>query len=112
MFDRVHHPARGREGGQSGAAGQLSSLARNQALSSKGQHPIPVDDVLRLELPGGGGFGQPYARHADMVADDVSEGLVTTEAARDVYGVVLTADGRPDIAATAALRGAPISKVA
>lgn len=112
MFDRVHHPARGREGGKPGASGQVFSIARNQALSAKGQHPIPLDDVLRLELPGGGGFGEPRARSAATVAEDVAEGFVTAEAARDIYGVVLGEDGRADIAATAALRNAPTSKVA
>jgi len=112
MFDRVHHPARGREGGLSGASGKILSMLRNEMLSSKGQHQFPADDVLRLELPGGGGFGKPHDRRAEHVADDVAEGFVTVEAAREIYGVALGSDGRPDHAATASLRDAPAAKVA
>ena len=104
MFDRIHHPARGREEGLPGASGKVLSTLRAQELSSKGQHVFPVGDVLRLELPGGGGYGKPHNRRAEAVADDVAQGFVTTEAARDVYGVALAADGTPDYAATAAMR--------
>lgn len=106
MFDRVFHPARGREGGLPGMPGRLEGLKDGRALSSKGQHPIPPGDVLRLELPGGGGFGDPRRRVAAAVAADVAEGYVTLDAARDVYGVALSPDGRVDEAATAGLRPA------
>jgi len=112
MFDRVHHPARGREGGLPGATGQVSRVASAEMLSAKGQHVVPVDDAVRLELPGGGGFGNPRNRSVEAVAEDVAEGFVTPEAAREIYGVALLADGRPDHAATNALRGIPAAKVA
>ena len=39
---------------------------------------------------GGGGFGDPLEREPAAVLVDVREGTVSLEAARDVYGVVLT----------------------
>jgi N-methylhydantoinase B len=59
---------------------------------------------VRLETPGGGGFGDPKTREPARVARDVRLGLVSREAARRDYGVALTADGGVDDAATAALR--------
>jgi len=55
--------------------------------------------------PGGGGWGDPRRRPAELVLRDVRDGVVSAEAARTVYGVVLHADGRSvDDAATAAAR--------
>jgi N-methylhydantoinase B len=43
-------------------------------------------DEIMLDAPGGGGFGDPLERDRDAVARDVAEGIVSPEAARDVYG--------------------------
>ena len=51
-------------------------------------------------MPGGGGFGNPFAREAQRVRDDVVNELVSREAAERDYGVVLTADGAVDEQAT------------
>ncbi len=55
---------------------------------------------------GGGGFGSPLERDPFRVAFDVSEGYVTAKSAHEDYGVVLTADGHVDVAATNLLRAA------
>jgi N-methylhydantoinase B len=39
--------------------------------------------------PGGGGYGNPFERPADRVADDVRNGIVSLEGARREYGVVI-----------------------
>jgi N-methylhydantoinase B len=60
-----------------------------------------------IEMPGGGGLGDPKARSTESVADDVRAGLVSREMARDSYGVVIDAAGNVDIDATGlARRGA------
>ncbi|MDW8444580.1 MAG: hydantoinase B/oxoprolinase family protein [Acetobacteraceae bacterium] len=59
---------------------------------------------LRLETPGGGGWGDPMRRDLGRVARDVRLGYVSPAAARDLYGVALRADGSVDAEATAALR--------
>ncbi|HJS87586.1 MAG TPA: hydantoinase B/oxoprolinase family protein [Acetobacteraceae bacterium] len=85
-FDRVGHPPKGREGGVDGAPGvvRLKSGAR---LRTKGFQVIPDGDRLILELPGGGGMGDPATRDPDLVARDVRDGLVSAEAARRLYKV-------------------------
>ncbi len=55
-------------------------------------------------MPGGGGFGAPRARDPARVAADVADGLVSREAAREVYGVVVTEAGEVDEAGTEGLR--------
>ena len=54
--------------------------------------------------PDGGGYGDPLAREPRRVRDDVAGGLLSTEAARRDYGVVLTPAGEVDAPQTARLR--------
>jgi N-methylhydantoinase B len=65
-------------------------------------------DRIRLERPGGAGFGDPYERDPQRVLADVRNGFVTTERARDAYGVAVVTDDagtlRIDEAATRSLR--------
>jgi N-methylhydantoinase B len=60
---------------------------------------------MQLETAGGGGRGSPLERDVELVRDDLIDGKVSRQAAVEIYGVVLTADGRDiDTAATAAER--------
>ena len=59
---------------------------------------------LRLETPGGGGYGNALDRPPEAVLADVTLGYVSAEVASDSYGVVIAADGTLDAGATAALR--------
>src|SRR5579863_3821908 len=102
-FERINNPARGRDGGGKGAPGQVS-LGSGKAIRSKGRQTIPGGDFIRLELPGGGGFGDPATRDADQVALDVADGLIDAATAREAYRVALDAAGEVDPAATAKLR--------
>jgi 5-oxoprolinase (ATP-hydrolysing)/N-methylhydantoinase B len=43
-------------------------------------------DRVRLEVSGGGGYGNPKERDPAMVEEDLREGFVTRDAARRVYG--------------------------
>ncbi len=63
---------------------------------------VKVGDILYFNTWGGGGWGDPFARDAQLVLDDVNRGLVSADGARR-YGVVI-ADGAVDSAATEALR--------
>lgn len=54
---------------------------------------------------GGGGFGDPFERDPEAVREDVLDGYVSREAAREAYGVAITEDGEVDEDETASLRG-------
>lgn len=102
-FDRVVFPARGRLGGQAGAAGAIE-LQSGRSLPPKAHSTVPVGDRLLVRMPGGGGYGDPHKRAAAKVAEDVALGLVSVDAARNLYGVALTADLAVDEDETAKLR--------
>ena len=59
---------------------------------------------VRLETPGGGGYGDPLLRDAAAVATDVRLGYISSAMARSQYGVALAANGSADAAATTKLR--------
>jgi N-methylhydantoinase B len=61
---------------------------------------------LFIEMPGGGGLGDPRRRDPARVVEDVRLGLVSREAAAAAYGVVLRDDLTLDVEATARARGA------
>jgi N-methylhydantoinase B len=103
MFDRIRHPPRGRGGGKEGLRGRVA-LASGASLKGKGRQPVPAGDGVVMEMPGGGGLGDPLTREPVRVADDVRDGLVSRKAALKDYGVVLGDDGAVDEAATAARR--------
>ncbi|UJW86538.1 hydantoinase B/oxoprolinase family protein [Devosia sp. SL43] len=75
MFDRVRSPARGRAGGEPGASGEVL-LDDGTKLRPKGWQHVPAGRRLVLQLPGGGGFGNPVDRDSDSRALDAAMGLV------------------------------------
>ena len=62
-----------------------------------------LGEVIKLWSGGGGGYGDPLTREAELVAGDVAAGLVSVARAEAIYGVVLH-EGAVDAAATARLR--------
>ena len=86
MFDRTENPAQGRHGGQAGRAGSVR-LDNGTKLLGKGRQFVPTDRRLILELPGGGGFGDPAERSPEAVRADIENGYVSAEQAKACYGV-------------------------
>ena len=104
-FQRVKYPAAGRGGGADGAAGTLN-LRSGASVLPRGTQVIPTGERLVVEMPGGGGLGDPLKRDPQAVQRDVAMGYVSRDAARDLYKVMLDAKGGVDEAATRAARGA------
>ena len=75
MFDRVDNPARGRAGGLNGASGAVR-LDDGTPFGSKGKQTVPAGRRLIMELPGGGGFGDPAERDPAATANDAAQGYV------------------------------------
>jgi N-methylhydantoinase B len=88
------------------AAGSLKDLD-HQSVDDLGPKPgnlmLGRRDVIGYSFQGGGGYGDPLLRDAARVAEDVANGLVSVEAAKRDYGVVLS-DGVVDKSSTAQLR--------
>jgi N-methylhydantoinase B len=109
--DRRFHPPYGLAGGRPGGA------SRNTATVDGVEHDLPPMPMAALTLvrgdrfrhrsAGGGGVGSPHARDPAAVLRDVTDGKVSVEAARAIYGVVVEGDPlQVDDAQTAALRAA------
>jgi N-methylhydantoinase B len=105
IFDRIDFPPHGRDGGKDGMAGVLR-LVSGRRLRGKGHQTVPKGDVLSIEMPGGGGLGDPRQRDPQRVLADVKLGLVTRGAAEADYGVVIGDDLGVDWEATARRRRA------
>ena len=85
-FQRVGTPAQGRHGGAPGATGRVR-LGSGRPIQSAGRQRVPADDSLIVETPGGGGFGAPQERPAQLLRHDISMGYVTREHASAEYVV-------------------------
>ena len=64
---------------------------------------IRAGQALRYWSTGGGGYGEPWRRDAQLVLADVLDGRVSPQAARELYGVVIE-DGQVNRSATQNLR--------
>jgi N-methylhydantoinase B len=61
---------------------------------------VAAGDWFQMRLPNGGGFGDPLDREPAAVVADVEEARYGADEAVEIYGVVLSADGRFDARAT------------
>ena len=95
IADRTKYPAPGLLGGQAGAAGEVS-LDDGTVLHAKSLVDLGDGDVVHVNLPGGGGYGNPLQRDAQRVLWDVIEGYITPEAAEKKYGVAVRYSGKPE----------------
>ncbi|MCZ4291989.1 hydantoinase B/oxoprolinase family protein [Hoeflea alexandrii] len=82
--DKLTHPARGIQGGEPGAKGEVwlddKALPLEPFVLNAGQ-------ILTLKLPGGGGFGAPTDRDPQDIARDIANGYISTLCAVEIYGV-------------------------
>ncbi|MEM7778407.1 MAG: hydantoinase B/oxoprolinase family protein [Pseudomonadota bacterium] len=75
MTERVRFGAPGIAGGAAGEPGTV--LINGEPVDVHKQHPISKGDKVLLRTPGGGGFGDPSARHASASKRDVQLGYST-----------------------------------
>jgi N-methylhydantoinase B len=95
IADRTAYPAPGLLGGQAGATGAVS-LDNGTQLHAKALMDLHSSDIVHVDLPGGGGYGDPMKRDVEKVLWDVIEGYITLEEAEKKYGVVVNYTGKGD----------------
>mgnify|MGYP002632732527 CR=1 FL=1 len=86
MFDRVDHPARGRQGGKNGAATTIH-LDDGSLMKGKGKQFVPSGRRVMLAFPGGAGYGKPADRAPQRVRKDLEGGYISAAVARQEYGL-------------------------
>jgi N-methylhydantoinase B len=82
----------------------LAGIGGKHDVVSFGVYHVGREDVFYVRWNGAGGMRDPLARDPQAVARDFAEDVVSAEAARDLYGVVLAPDGSVDPAATEKVR--------
>jgi N-methylhydantoinase B len=95
IADRTKYPAPGLLGGGAGAAGEVA-LADGTQLHPKALADLKAGDVVHVNLPGGGGYGDPFERDVQRVLWDVIEGYITPDEAEKNYGVRVCYTGKPE----------------
>jgi N-methylhydantoinase B len=81
-------------GGKPGHGGKVE--LRKTAIGEVHSQPVKFSglrtdgaDVITYYSPVGGGYGDPLERDPEKVLDDVLDGFITVDHARNDYGVVL-----------------------
>lgn len=103
-FERSKMPAWGICGGKPAIGPKIciyneeGEMVESRLKASK--YPMKKGWVVKIRSGGGGGYGEPFERDAELVAKDVRYGYISREHAEKEYGVVLQAGGEPDLAAT------------
>jgi N-methylhydantoinase B len=106
--DRSIFSAWGLRGGMPGATSRFAKNPDTDHCVELGSIDIvPCDpgDIILIQGPGAGGYGNPLDRPANDVLSDVRRGFVSAARAKSDYGVVIGEDLVIDAAATARLRG-------
>src|ERR1051325_4816705 len=96
-FDRIGCPPWGVQGGKAGQSGQVliykNGDQESERLYKTENRPLQAGDRVRMSTGGGGGYGNPRERPAELVQCDLTRGFVSLESARDDYGVMTDAHG-------------------
>jgi len=81
---RTEFAAKGFHGGKPGRLREY--FINDLPAAPKGRHLLQPGDTFTTFEAGGGGYGDPLMRERRLVEADVAAGLVSPEAAREVYG--------------------------
>ena len=86
MFDRVDHPARGRQGGENGAP---TTIIQDDGakMHGKGKQFVAHGRRVVLAFPGGAGYGPVSERDPELVKRDLARGYISAETAARDYGM-------------------------
>nr|NIO10538.1 hydantoinase B/oxoprolinase family protein [Deltaproteobacteria bacterium] len=97
-FDRVGCPPWGVQGGKEAKAGQVLIIKKGtqepQVIYKTENFVLGMGDRVRVATGGGGGYGPPSKRPIELVERDVLQGYVSSEKAREDYGVVVESNGK------------------
>lgn len=70
-----------------------------ESLPSKSTTQLEPNDIVSVQTPGGGGYGDPLERDPNAVLNDIKNEKISEEKARTEYGVIVT-EGDIDYEAT------------
>ena len=109
MAERAIIPPWGAAGAYSGSLNSFTVVRAGKEIQPSPipgkvkAFPLEAGDVVLMQASAGGGVGDPLDREVERVRRDLSEGYITAERARDLYGVVVE-NGDVDLDRTQKLR--------
>ena len=112
VMDHGRYGPQGALGGVDGAPNIVTVWQDGKAhvpphLSKEQDIPLVAGDRVEVGTPGGGGYGDPLTRDPQQVLRDIAMGYYSIDQAREMFGVVITPDGRAvDAVETARIRSA------
>jgi N-methylhydantoinase B len=113
--DSHKHGAMGAETGGEGGCGRLvrnPGRANEEVLASKVAHIVlAAGESVRIETPGGGGFGAPADRTLEALAADLRDGIISLACAERNYGAERTCLARALDSGSAAACGPADARV-
>ena len=100
VMDHGRFGPQGAVGGSDGMVNEVTVFRDGEAhvpphLSKEQDIKLAAGDRVRVGTPGGGGYGDPFARDPALVQHDVGMGYYTSEQAEQLFGVTIDEDGAP-----------------
>ena len=98
FISRLSQRKFGARGSAGGNAPPLAIVTYNpgkrneRLLAGLDEVQMSPGDIIRIEQSGGGGWGDPHRREAEHVIEDVRNDYVSTQSAKDNYGLVIRRD--------------------
>src|SRR5262249_13368349 len=106
LADRAKFPPWGFAGGGPAAAAQYvrNPETAPESYPSKFSTRLQPGEVFRVQMGGGGGYGDPLERDPAQVLEDVLDEKISRERAKNIYGVIINPDNTINLNATASER--------
>ncbi len=109
VMDHGRFGPQGALGGGDGGTGSIEVIRdgvshRPEHITKEQDLPLKAGDRVRVDTPGGGGYGPAFERDPQAVRKDVLLGYFTCEQAARLFGVALREDMSLDEAGTQRLR--------
>ncbi len=109
VMDHGRFGPQGALGGSDGGTGSIEVIRdgvvhRPEHITKEQDLPLKAGDRVRVDTPGGGGYGPAFERDPQAVRKDVLLGYFTCEQAARLFGVALREDMSLDEAGTQRLR--------
>ena len=95
FFSRSKFPAWGLAGGNNGSFNYIEvhrASGNIERHANVTQLKLYHDDVVRIVTANGGGYGDPKQRTLDQIQDDLKNGYLSPERAKEVYGYEVTTE--------------------
>jgi N-methylhydantoinase B len=94
QIDRIQCKPWGLAGGREATGNEIAHRVGGAWRSDFPNGKLYIDglkpgDAVRLRSGGGGGYGSPFERPMEEVAEDVRQGYVSVATAAEIYGVVI-----------------------